>query len=256
MHIAAEVGDKRLVEFFIGEGLNVNSQTVCRETPLSLAIKNGYVEIVELLLKSNADYMIKDNRNCNLIHLAVKNNQVEICKQLLSLNIDISQIDNDGFSALHIAAANNSIDLIKLLIDHAAYVDKLDFDDYTPLHVAASNKNNGEAVEALLKLNAKIDLLTFNGDLPLHRAAASGNEKGVMLLYRRELISWRNKSGYTPKMLAEQHGRISIVYLLKNLETGNFATNGIDIKKRVTFSSIPVFKRDRASSIPNNTVIH
>ncbi|CAG9761171.1 unnamed protein product [Ceutorhynchus assimilis] len=249
LHVSAEVGDRGLVEFFISEGFDVNFQTVCGDTPLTLAIKNGNTEVVDTLINSyNCDYNITDHKHCNLIHIAIKHKHVDTCKQLMRLkNIDINAVINsDGACPLHLAAEINCPEIIKLLIENQAEINRKDYDGYTPLHIAATYKNNSKAVETLVKLNASINLITINGDLPLHRAAASGNEKGVMLLYRKEFLTWRNRRGYTPIALAEENGRISVVYLLRNLEgDDNSSHNGF--KKRVTFTGIPVPKRERKS---------
>ncbi|KAH1009350.1 hypothetical protein HUJ04_001716 [Dendroctonus ponderosae] len=225
VHMAVGYGESELVDFFLEHGSEVDAKTASGETPLIHAVLRGSVEIVDVLLLYGADYQISNHLKQNLIHLAVKSYQPEVCKRLFALNINVNQLDQSGDSPLHEAARRNYCDIIKMLSENNANIDLRNFYNATPLHVAAGGRKNGNAVAVLLEQGASVDLVTDNLDLPLHKAAFSGNEQAVRLLYRKEFLIRKNRSGFTPLRLAEAFGRRSVVRILKELEIRNTKTS-------------------------------
>ncbi len=78
------------------------------QTPIEEASRNGHIKIVKLLLEFPS---IKLN---NSLHAATANNHIEVVKLLLKYSI--KYIDN----ALHTAIYNNYANIVKLLIDSGA----------------------------------------------------------------------------------------------------------------------------------------
>jgi ankyrin repeat protein len=72
-------------------------------TPLHIAIKNGYTEIIMLLLPYT-DLNYRDKENINYLMYAQNNNRLEIAKIILACNTTLaSTLDYNGYSPLAIA---------------------------------------------------------------------------------------------------------------------------------------------------------
>ncbi len=67
----------------------MNAKSSVSETPLHIAAKGGFVEIVKYLLSSGADVNAKGRGRDTPLHIAAKGG-VEIVKHLLSSGADVS----------------------------------------------------------------------------------------------------------------------------------------------------------------------
>jgi ankyrin repeat protein len=105
----------------------VNIQNNYDNTALIIASRNGYKEIVELLLdckyidintpKGIHPVNIKNNYDTTALIVASRNGNIDIVKLLLKQpGIDINLQDNYGFTALIYASRNEYIDIVKLLL--------------------------------------------------------------------------------------------------------------------------------------------
>ncbi len=88
-------------------------------------------------------------------------------------------------ASLVLAIWNNRNESVQKELDKCINVDKK-FTDFklTPFHLAAL-KENGAAMEALLKAGANIDAKDWKGYTALHHLALKGNTKAVSLLIKR-----------------------------------------------------------------------
>jgi ankyrin repeat protein len=87
LHIAAQDGDKQMVETLLEQGRNPNTFDDLGLTPLHLAAKAGHLEIVKCLVKSGADVNAHDEShivNTPLGEIA-GNCSYEMAKLLLDL---------------------------------------------------------------------------------------------------------------------------------------------------------------------------
>lgn len=114
------LGNTELIKKLLDQGLDVNLQNQLKDTLLMQAIKNDSRDIFDLLLKSNADINIKNNRGKTAFYIALETfDRFEYVKTLLKLGINInSALDNSGRTPLMIAIERNDEDLIKLLLRH------------------------------------------------------------------------------------------------------------------------------------------
>lgn len=64
LHYATLFNQKDVIKHLVHEGADVNRQAVVsKDTPLHIAERNNYTEIVRLLLDYNADIELKNNNN-------------------------------------------------------------------------------------------------------------------------------------------------------------------------------------------------
>lgn len=192
--------------------------------PLCLAMKQGNVDIVDLLIKAGADvrlpfddflplFFALNNKDCQVelvklvidagfpkdafingitqetsLHLAVSMNHICVVKYLLSISADINVIDIQGLSPLHIAVKKGNSAMIDLLIRHGeANLNCESKNGYTPLFFAIAC-GNCEIVELLISLGADIHYVNSNKHksmMPLHFGALMGQLKVTQLLLEK-----------------------------------------------------------------------
>ena len=56
----------------------------------------GYIEVVTLLLKKGADFIVPNNNSWILLNLAVSNSHLEVVKLLLRKGADFTVLNNNG----------------------------------------------------------------------------------------------------------------------------------------------------------------
>ena len=95
----------------------------CDMSPLQSAVHEGHLEIVQELLKHDANIDFTDCINRTALHLATEGKYVEIVKTLLEngcdtrINADALDIDT-LFTAFELALEEKSIDLVKMIAFH------------------------------------------------------------------------------------------------------------------------------------------
>jgi len=116
--------------------------------------------------------------------------------------------DAEGRPPLVSGILGNSLALVGLLLESKADVNATDPHGWTPLHFAA-DEVLPQMVSLLLAKKADVNFRDDEGNTPLHRAvfAARGRDEVIRLLRKggaRDDV--KNKSGETPKSLAERLG--------------------------------------------------
>lgn len=140
-------------------------------TLLSLAVRNGNVGIVEVLLRFGADPNVIDIPEIGYVPTsslwwAVDNptpSNIKIIKLLLKHGAIIDFVNGNGIPLLHSAAVTGNDEIINLLLDNGANVNILDKNNLNLLHTMCAYKvKNFELVEKLVKLG--IDINAVDGD--------------------------------------------------------------------------------------------
>ena len=104
------------------------------------ACKYGNLEIVELLLKNDADLNITDSDGKSTLYWAACNDDdgetADIVKKLIEESVDINKPANDGRTALVGAVINGNFRAIEVLLAAGAHPNILMSDGRTSLHIA------------------------------------------------------------------------------------------------------------------------
>ncbi|KAH6881161.1 ankyrin repeat-containing domain protein [Thelonectria olida] len=138
--------------------------------------------------------------------VATSAGNIEIVELLLRYDADISSQNSEGLTALHIATKNDGADMIDLLLRKKANPRIPDNDGHTPLWHAAYGQNTGNAFGELVinhghgAINEPSDDTRRDDKLPtpLWAAAASGNLNGATtLLAENANVSIRDKNERT-----------------------------------------------------------
>uniref|UniRef100_T1JD11 RHD domain-containing protein n=1 Tax=Strigamia maritima TaxID=126957 RepID=T1JD11_STRMM len=164
----------------------VNAFNNLTQTPLHIAVCNGDVKFVKILLSNGVDPNLRDKRGNNSVHVAVQNCQhddIAILNELLKTpNLNLDVINNGGFTPLHLAVMNRSLKAIAALLNANATIDCRDGTaGRTPLHIAVQNIDI-PLVRFLLDEKADPDMKMFNGRSSLHLAVLIQSEEIVSLL--------------------------------------------------------------------------
>lgn len=194
----------------------MNSKFSKREnTALDLAIINGHLDIVKLLLANGANPNTKDIDGCSALHIAAINSNPEITKALLQNGADPNSRDKDGWTPFYYAARGNrtkeALNVTTILCG-SMELDQQDKDGVTQLHIAASN-GDMEVVAELLNAGANPNIATRKGLTAFYFAAKHNNHVIMNQLVNNSNFE-KNKIETSPLYHAAYFGNIDIVNLL------------------------------------------
>ncbi len=88
-----------------------------RKTPLIIAVKKGYIQIIENLIENGADLNEVDGKGRSPIDVACKNNQVHTLQLLLKAGANVKD-DKNSFNSLHFAVSKEKDNLTFLLLNY------------------------------------------------------------------------------------------------------------------------------------------
>ena len=167
--------------------VNVDAQNEKGDTPLHFACLNGDPEIVEALLKKEADCLIKNKEKQLAIHLACAEGHVDIVKLILEKHSDkigemMNTCDQECNTPLHFACESGSVEIVKLLLLNGADPNACRFHKVTPLHIVAKEGFIDIAKVLLQNKNSEINVNDANLLSPIHYAAQFGRVKMIEFL--------------------------------------------------------------------------
>ncbi|KAL9894172.1 uncharacterized protein ACN2A1_008936 [Glossina fuscipes fuscipes] len=164
-------------------------------TPLHLAVIQGNLAMVNLLLANKADVNAVDKEGHSVVHWATVCGEVAALRAVLAADANIAIPDINGGSPLHYAAqmcgavydgnlcqTNSSklaMEILEILLAHPqCNVDVQDKDGRQPLLWAAS-AGSAKAVTALVKAGARVESADKDGLTALHCAASRGHTECI-----------------------------------------------------------------------------
>ncbi|XP_051684962.1 ankyrin repeat and SOCS box protein 3 isoform X3 [Oryctolagus cuniculus] len=184
LHLAASQGHWKIVQILIEAGADPNATTLEETTPLFLAVENGQIDVLRLLLRHGAN-VNGSHSMCgwNSLHQASFQGNAEIIKLLLKKGANKECQDDFGITPLFVAAQYGKLESLSILISSGANVNCQALDKATPLFIAAQ-EGHTKCVELLLSSGADPDLYCNedNWQLPIHAAAQMGHTKILDLL--------------------------------------------------------------------------
>ncbi|CAB0040958.1 unnamed protein product [Trichogramma brassicae] len=202
---------------------NVNAVDKDGCTALSIACREGYSEIVTLLLNAGAYVNIQDKSgDTNLIH-AVKGGYKVIVDALLKKHVEINIPGKDRKTATYVAVEKVNPTILKMLLHSSPDLEIATKDD-TPL-LRAVKLRNEEMVLDLLKHRAKVSATDNKGDTVLHIAMRARSRRMVEILLQNpkhsQLLYRPNKAGETPYNIDLAHNKniLSLIFGARRLNT-------------------------------------
>jgi ankyrin repeat protein len=174
LHYAATYGFERCVNVLLS--YNVNVDEVCKyysgRTAMQLAVRQGYMDIVNSLIDFGADINFKDElRGETALHIAAFNGYLQIMHLLLLRGAQVNAVaSGSGLTPLMHACEYGNDDMVKLLLEFGADVN-INTDEYAiaefptnALYIATSNVHV-EIQKMLLASGASIVQECENGDV-------------------------------------------------------------------------------------------
>lgn len=106
LHTACSVGDAVTAGVLVEMGADPVSPLLGNgNTPLHVAAREGFNDVVELLAKACPKSVgVRNVAQETAIHRAAAHGQEDICASLVELGADVRAVDGNGDSALHLAA--------------------------------------------------------------------------------------------------------------------------------------------------------
>ncbi|KAM9345719.1 caskin-1 [Symphorus nematophorus] len=209
--------------------VNVNFQDTDGFSPLHHAALNGNLELITLLLESQAAVDIRDQKGMRPLHYAAWQGKAEPMKMLLKSGSSVNSQSDEGQIPLHLAAQHGHYDVSEMLLQHQSNPCIVDNAGKTPLDLACEFGRVG-VVQLLLSSNMcaallepkKGDTTDPNGTSPLHLAAKNGHIDIIRLLIQAGIDINRQTKAGTALHEAALCGKTEAVRLL--LDSGINAT--------------------------------
>lgn len=101
-------------------GDDINCENEHKDTPLIIATRCGYINIMEILIEAGADVDCNNGNRHTALHIAAIYKRQNAVQLLVKSGADVNKIDMNGETALHIAAGNEDPGIVKILIEAGA----------------------------------------------------------------------------------------------------------------------------------------
>ena len=164
MVTALEEIEYKVAKRLIQAGANVNTREICgTRTPLYHAAYRGAVDIVESLLKAEADVNIAEDDDDGWLPIHAAYDNVDILRLLLTSGADVNATTSGGDTVLYLASKWNHYKCVEEILKHKP---NLDYPIRDTTILAKAVDGGSESVISML-LNA--------GTNPLHPTTADRN---------------------------------------------------------------------------------
>ncbi|CAC5358032.1 unnamed protein product [Mytilus coruscus] len=105
-------------------GAKVNQKDREGHTPLLHSCNNGYVKVIEILLKRQANVNICDIYGWSPLHMAGSDGNTDLIKLLINHKAKVNKRMNNGMTVLYMACNSGNFNAVQLLLEHKADVNK------------------------------------------------------------------------------------------------------------------------------------
>ncbi|KAI1460619.1 ankyrin repeat-containing domain protein [Annulohypoxylon moriforme] len=210
LQIAVWENDVGLLQMLLNQnGVDLETYTVAKSTPLNTAVKNK--EMVKMLLIHGADPNKYPNGGDSALLRAVQGNHVEVVKVLIQYGarIDVPDElrDDTRWEPVERAVFYGQGDIIRILVEGGADIDRRFTDGSTLIHKGLNSTGLG----ALLEFRPNLDVKGDDGNTPLHKVTEETPLENVKLLVRAGSdINLKGSFNLTPIIHALRYGREDI----------------------------------------------
>jgi ankyrin repeat protein len=188
----------------------------CFWTPIHIAVKHGYLDILTTLLDNKGDPNAglpagrpRTRAVPSPLHIAASQ-KVEICKLLIERGADPTATDGNGEPPLFLAIRARAVENMRVLADPQT-ADLKNYREQSALHIAAES-GHVETVEFLLEQRpAQVHCLDEAQNTPLHNAVAGRHrEAAQLLLDAGSDVMLRNDAGESVFTVATGEFRVMV----------------------------------------------
>uniref|UniRef100_A0A671YIK4 Ankyrin repeat domain 52 n=1 Tax=Sparus aurata TaxID=8175 RepID=A0A671YIK4_SPAAU len=222
LHLAAYYGHCEALRLLSETLVSLDVRDIDGRTALYLAAQRGFASCVEVLLKHEASYTLKEHKHkWTALHAAAAEGQMDCLLLLVNREQSADIIDSpdtQGQTALMLAALGRHTDCVHILLEKGANADAADKKGFTALHRAAM-LGSEDCVSALLEHGASALCRDSQGRTPLHLTASLGHTELLRTLLiaamkADPLDSILDYRGCTPTHWAAYHGHEGCLHIL------------------------------------------
>ena len=170
-----------IVQYIINKGAETDKQNIDFPTPIVSAIQKGSFKLVELLFDENSGIDLCSNLNSSLINLAINNGNIDIVKLLIQKGALANTIDGNLFISPLEQAASSNEEIFNLILENT----DIQFINYKTLNAAALAGNLNYYKQILNKIN-EAQILNVDNVNIMASAIKSGNEDFVQYLLEED----------------------------------------------------------------------
>jgi ankyrin repeat protein len=213
---AARAGDANRVKLLLAEGKDPNqSDAAGGRTALHWAVRNGNVEIVDILIKGGADLNKGDQAGKTALSHAAESGKVDLTRKLIESGADVNKRDLVGGNSVLWAAGLGNADTLAIVVEAGGNVDVKDINGLTPLQWAAQTGKT-DSMKILIDGGADVNATDgLNGESVLMRAARSGKTESINLLLENGADpSIKTKIGGNALHISSEYSNVEIVKIL------------------------------------------
>lgn len=218
LYIAASKGYSGIVRTLLAYKADASLRDrQTQDTALLVAVKNNRISVVRVLLSGLSSHELNavlDHRGNTPLSIAVKQGFIRMVGLFLEKKLYINQLNESNKSALMVAAENDSYRIISLLIRNGVRVNQQTRQGWTALMYAVE-QNNTRVVRKLLQGGAATDLKNHQGWTALMLAAQQGKIASLQLLLENgaalNIVNRQNEDAMYLAVKYQQQKAISIL---------------------------------------------
>jgi ankyrin repeat protein len=237
---AARAGDANRVKLLLAEGKDPNqSDAAGGRTALHWAVRNGNIEIVDILIKGGADINKGDQAGKTALSHAAESGKVDLTRKLIDSGADVNKRDLVGGNSVLWAAGLGNAETLAIVVEAGGNVDVKDINGLTPLQWAAQTGKT-DSMKILIDGGADVNATDgLNGESVLMRAARSGKIESINLLLDNGADTGiKTKLGGNALHISSEFGNVETVKILvekgldpKAVDTRSPGWNALDYAK-------------------------
>lgn len=213
---SSQVGQARITSPM--RRLDLEDKAADRTAQLLRAVLENDLPLVQSLIEQGADLRSKGTRGRTALHFAAIHEQLEMMTLLLNSNAgEIASLKDDyGETPLHCVAKANFIPGIGLLVESGVFINVPDNFGFSP-YIWAVIAQNQSAVLSLLTFGADVDSASANGKSALAWASGLRNSDMAQLLIEEgaDPMTQTQSRKLVPLEEAAASGCSSVVHMLR-----------------------------------------
>lgn len=210
---ACEVGDIKTVNEMI-DTAEINFKNKEGDTALLEATKNGFMDIVKILLQRGADINLQDAEGWTPLMNACWYGFLDTAVELIENKANLDIQDNNGATAIMYAFNNAHFDIVKVLKDHNA---NIYLKDNLKMSVVSNALKVNDIEMSILFDKNIVHHQDAYGSTLLMKACEEKNERNALLLYNNgaDFFIKNNKGDSAYKILKRKRKLSPVLQALK-----------------------------------------
>ncbi|KAJ9134292.1 hypothetical protein NKR23_g10251 [Pleurostoma richardsiae] len=162
--LASYAGRKEQARLLLEAGADPDHRDLCRNSPLIIAAREEFREVLVELIRHGADTEQRDGRGYTAAMVAARFGNADVLEALLQKGADVDAALPNGRTALHIAAATGQPAIVCLLWKYGCRRDVRDKSGKTPLDLAKEENQHGAEKILLASLGEFEEFVELDGD--------------------------------------------------------------------------------------------